>query len=141
MLNEFIKGKPKPQPRVRACVRGGHAAIYTPETAGEWRRNIEASLSRHRDKQLSGAFEVNMEFYFNRPKSHYGTGKNSGTLKDSAPRYMTTKPDIDNLAKLVLDCLNRIKYWNDDAQVVTMKVSKSYADIFDQGVRIETRVL
>jgi Holliday junction resolvase RusA-like endonuclease len=39
----------------------------------------------------------------------------------------TTKPDLDNLAKLVKDALNRIVY-RDDAQVVRATLSKLYAE-------------
>lgn len=38
--------------------------------------------------------------------------------------YDTYKPDADNVAKLVLDALNRVA-WEDDAQVVDLHVHKS----------------
>jgi len=37
------------------------------------------------------------------------------------------KPDVDNLAKVVCDALNKIAY-RDDAQVVDAQVSKYYSD-------------
>jgi len=39
----------------------------------------------------------------------------------------TGRPDIDNMAKLVLDAMNRM-FWKDDAQVVLLHVTKSYSD-------------
>ena len=40
--------------------------------------------------------------HFKRPMSHY---KASGDLKQSAPDYLTTTPDVDNVTKFVLDAL------------------------------------
>ncbi|MDF2537449.1 MAG: Holliday junction resolvase [Herbinix sp.] len=39
----------------------------------------------------------------------------------------TKKPDIDNIAKVILDALNGIAY-KDDTQVVTLEVRKFYKD-------------
>lgn len=39
----------------------------------------------------------------------------------------TTKPDTDNIAKIVLDALNGIAY-HDDAQIVELQVTKLYSD-------------
>ena len=39
----------------------------------------------------------------------------------------TKKPDLDNIAKAVLDSLNGIAY-KDDSQIVSMVVSKKYSN-------------
>ena len=39
----------------------------------------------------------------------------------------TKKPDLDNIAKIVLDSLNGLAY-KDDSQVVSLKIEKYYAD-------------
>ena len=62
-----------------------------------------------------------------RPKSHYGTGRNSGKLKGSAPKYPGKKPDIDNYEKFVFDCLNGVVY-RDDSQVVSCRHDKRYSE-------------
>jgi Holliday junction resolvase RusA-like endonuclease len=141
MLNETILGKPKAQPRVKAFSRGGKAGVYTPSTADEWRRTVKAGLARHASKKLAGAFEVELDFFLDRPRSHFRTGKYSHILKSDVPKYHTKKPDVDNFAKLILDVLSKIEYWEDDSQVVSLRVTKQYADVFDQGVRIVTRVI
>jgi len=48
--------------------------------------------------------------------------------------YKTSKPDADNVGKLVSDSLNGIVF-NDDAQVVDMRVIKQY------GLNAQTRVV
>ena len=141
MINETIIGKPKAQPRVKAFSRGGKAGVYTPSTADEWRRTVKAGLARHTGKKLTGAFEVEIDFFIDRPRSHYRQGKYSHILKADVPKFHTKKPDADNLVKLILDVLSKIEYWDDDSSVVSLRVTKQYSDVFDQGVRILTRVL
>jgi Holliday junction resolvase RusA-like endonuclease len=140
MINEFILGTPKAQPRVKAFSRGGKAGVFTPKTADSWRKTVEIALKRHAEKNLSGAMMVELNFYFARPKSHFRTGKYSHIMKDDAPKFHMKKPDVDNLAKLPLDVLTKMKYFSDDSQVVNLCVTKGYADIFDEGMRITTEV-
>ena len=87
MINEHIKGTPKPQPRPRACSRNGKAFIYNAESDAmrDWKFAIDEVMSRHTDKKLKGAISVTLEFYMPRPKSQYRTGKYSHLLKDNAP--------------------------------------------------------
>ena len=47
----------------------------------------------------------------------------------------TIKPDLDNIAKAVLDGLNGLAF-DDDKQVVSLKVSKRY----DHEARIEVEI-
>jgi Holliday junction resolvase RusA-like endonuclease len=76
---------------------------------------------------LNCPLRVNLEFCMPRPKSHYGSGKNAGTVKDSSPRHHTTKPDIDNLRKLVMDAMNGI-FWRDDALICEGTTIKRYSE-------------
>ena len=41
---------------------------------------------------------------------------------------VTKKPDCDNIAKIILDSLNKIAY-HDDSQVVDLHVNKRYAEM------------
>ena len=41
--------------------------------------------------------------------------------------YYNHKPDLDNLAKIILDSLNGIAF-DDDKQVVKLEVEKYYSD-------------
>lgn len=69
-----------------------------------------------RDVQLVAS----LQFYFERPKAHFGTGKNAGVMK---PQAAFLRPgggkygDLDNLIKLVKDALSAVAY-HDDAQIV-----------------------
>lgn len=126
----FISGEPKAQPRPRAFARNGRASVYDPGTAEGWKGLIVTELREHAGRLESLPVEVRMDFYFPRPKSHYGTGRNADVLKNSAPKSHIKKPDVDNLAKAVMDALSEksgIGLWKDDTQVVKLIISKGYA--------------
>jgi len=65
-----------------------------------------------------------MRFVMPRPKAHHYRA--SWQLKPTAPRYVTSKPDADNLAKAVLDALTDVSAWTDDSLVVSLSVVKTY---------------
>lgn len=67
---------------------------------------------------------MRLTFFMPIPVSWSKSKKESAIRGDVLP---TTKPDIDNLAKCVLDALNGIAY-RDDNQVVRLESSKFYGD-------------
>lgn len=87
----------------------------------------KAIAAKKPPKPFNEALMVKMIFYMPRPKSHYGTGKNAGKLKDSAPIFHTKKPDVDNISKFVFDALNKI-YWTDDSIISTEIARKIYSE-------------
>jgi Holliday junction resolvase RusA-like endonuclease len=76
---------------------------------------------------LQDAVILRAEFIMPRPKHHYGTGKNSAILKDSAPRVHTSAPDATKLIRALEDSLKNI-CWRDDSQVVESHVFKRYGE-------------
>lgn len=75
---------------------------------------------------VSGPIRLHLQFVMPRPKSHLKTAKNAqNQVKDSAPRYHVSKPDIDKLARCLLDALTYIVY-EDDSQVVELTANKTY---------------
>jgi Holliday junction resolvase RusA-like endonuclease len=132
MIDLFIPGLPVPQPRAKATRRGSHAAIYTPTNADAWKAQIAHEVSAVVEAPMVGALRVHLRFRFPRPKSHFG----ARGLKSTAPTYHTTRPDVDNLAKAILDALRGIA-WTDDGQVAILSVAKTYHET--PGVEIEVR--
>ena len=135
MIDTFIAGPPKAQPRVKAFSRGGRAGVYTPSTADGWRNLVKLGFSEFEGLGLTGPIEVEVAFFFDRPKSHRRTGKYSDLLKDSAPTHHLVKPDPDNLVKLPLDVATKLKIFSDDSQVVKMLVTKEFSDNCEAGMR------
>lgn len=70
--------------------------------------------------------EVEITFTFNRAGNHFGTGRNAGVLKAWAPRWRAMTPDVDKLARGVLDALTAAGVWKDDAQAVSLLARKVY---------------
>ena len=112
------------------------ARMYDSDSADEWKAAVDAALKKTIDEAIeelgekmvvgsaTTAFNVAMVFDFNRPKSHLNK---SGKLNPKAPVGKISKPDCDNLAKLILDRVTRCgKIWRDDAQVVTLLISKRF---------------
>lgn len=125
----YIPGKPIAKKRPRFARRGKYvAAINDQETEeGKVILLIRDCLRQRSGFPLAGPIRLKATFFLPRPKSHYGTGRNSGKLKESAPYYHTSKPDLDNLLKFYKDCCNEI-VWRDDSQVNVIQGLKRYAD-------------
>jgi crossover junction endodeoxyribonuclease RusA len=113
-----------PQGQQRARTAGGHH--YTPSATLEAQRRIRQVWLESGFGLISGAVSVDITAALPRPKHHYGAGRNAGSVRPSAPRYPTGKPDRDNLDKLVLDALTGAAF-ADDAAVVDGRIAKRYA--------------
>ena len=100
--------------------------MYDPRTAHEWRETVAIVVGSAVSKPIEGPVELSLAFFFPRPKSHYGTGKNSELVKASAPIHHAQKPDIDNVIKSTLDAMNGILY-GDDKQVIRIQAEKRWA--------------
>ena len=84
---------------------------------------------------LSAALVVRLRFLMPRPKAHFRTGKFANVLKPKAPALHTRTPDTDNMAKFVLDALNRV-FYVDDSQIIRIECEKAYGAEDDENVRI-----
>ena len=58
-----------------------------------------------------------------------------GKHKDG--EYRTTKPDTDNLQKMLKDCMTLCGYWKDDALVASEICEKFWAEVPGIYIRIE----
>ncbi|MBS6396695.1 MAG: RusA family crossover junction endodeoxyribonuclease [Clostridiales bacterium] len=59
----------------------------------------------------------------------------SGRHKDG--EYRISKPDTDNLQKLLKDCMTSVGFWKDDALVASEIVEKFWAQVPGIYIRIE----
>ena len=82
---------------------------------------------------LEGRASVSILALFQVPKSTSKKNSEKMLNKQISP---TKKPDIDNIAKIVLDALNKLAY-KDDTQVVDLNIAKAYADRERLIIKIE----
>lgn len=43
-------------------------------------------------------------------------------------QYSDTRPDLDNAAKLICDCMSTLRFWHNDSQIADLHLSKKWAD-------------
>jgi len=104
-----------------------------------WRASVAASAQAvYFGPPLDGPLAITAQFGIARPKGHFGTGRNAGKLRASAPRYPTGRPDASKLWRAAEDALTKI-LWRDDAQIVWQTVTKNYSD--RPGLRLEVQKL
>jgi len=108
--------------------RTGHA--YTPKETKAYETLVQSLfISTHGKPILEGEIHATIKAYYGLVKADYvknGNFSKQGYRKLTGAVRPTKSPDVDNLAKAILDSLNKIAY-NDDAQVVYLEVSKHYA--------------
>ena len=125
-----VPGNPVPQPRVRVSTRGGFARAYVPSKhpVHDYRTQL-ATAARDAGLTATGnPLDVVIDAVFERPKSHM---LKSG-VKTTAP--VLPRPDVDNVAKAVLDALQDVM--GDDSMVARLVVEKSYGEEARTTVRV-----
>lgn len=119
-LTITIPGKPgaKGRPRfVRATGR-----TYTPTETVNAEAYIRALAVHEGAQPVEGAVSLTMRAVFDVPKSWSRKRREAALLGEIKP---TSRPDLDNIGKLVKDALNGVAF-KDDAQVVSMHLEKAY---------------
>jgi Holliday junction resolvase RusA-like endonuclease len=84
---------------------------------------LRAHISKENIQITSKPVIVKIRFNYSYPKS---MSKNDKLLADLEMLYRASRPDVDNLAKLVLDSMNGLIYF-DDGQVVRLVCEKKYS--------------
>jgi crossover junction endodeoxyribonuclease RusA len=131
MFRSFlVRGVPAPQGSKRAIVNrftNKPALVESSKRVKPWRADVRAAAAECMGSvpPLVGPVSMTIAFIMPRPKGHYGSGRNSAVLKESAPRWPVGKPDLDKLLRAALDGMTGIVY-ADDAQIVQMQVGKRY---------------
>lgn len=118
----IIKGRPVGKGRPRMNRRTGKA--YTPETT----KKEENRIRRIYHKEVNHYFESYVKMTI---IAYYPVAKsNTKKIKEQKLKNIirpNTKPDIDNVIKLVADSLNDLAY-KDDTQIVELNAVKYYSD-------------
>ena len=128
-----VRGKPAPQGSKVATRYGGMREAS--QFVMPWRNQIVSACIEQQINNgeiIEQPVEIFIDFLFHRPQTHYGTGRNEGNLKPSAPKYPTTRTtgDIDKLCRSTLDGLSIPSggiLLRDDSLVVNLRAKKSFA--------------
>ena len=104
----FVPGTVVPKARPRMNRKTG--AVYTPKGTAHFEGIVRSIAAVHFPEPFTGPVGVEMTFALPRPK------RLIWKRKRMVPVWHTTRPDLDNLEKTIMDALNGIA-WNDDAQV------------------------
>jgi Holliday junction resolvase RusA-like endonuclease len=136
-----VLGLPVPQGSKRAFrhARTGRVVMVDDNPSlTDWR----ATLAGQARKAMAGSdpftrpVRASLGFYLPRPTGHYGTGRNAGTLRPSAPDWPGVKPDLDKLIRAVFDALTVAGVWRDDALCCGLSAWKAYADARPVGLAL-----
>lgn len=108
----------------------GKPIFYEPTELKAARAKLMGYLAEHKPvKPMKGAVQLLCKWCFPLDKG--------GRHRDG--EYKTSKPDTDNLQKLLKDCMTVTGFWLDDAQVASEVAEKFWADI--PGIFVQIRPL
>ena len=117
-----VEGKIKGKARPRFNTKTGRA--FTPGDTITYENWIKCCYQNQCGKFIDGAVKAIIYVYYKIPKSY--TKKRVQAIRDGVEMPLK-KPDSDNIAKIVLDSLNKIAF-DDDAQVVELTIIKKWTE-------------
>lgn len=98
-------------------VRNGKPIFYEPPELADARQKLTAHLAKYvPDKKLTGPLQLITKWCF--PKGKHKNGE-----------YKITKPDTDNMIKLLKDVMTELGYWKDDSLVASEITEKFWAEV------------
>lgn len=128
-------------------------AILTMEQIPKGTAQMKRYNGRTRTYFKSQRLQQTEGFYLNELRSYAPTSPITGAVslsidfdyftptKKRRGKWKTTRPDCDNLVKILIDCMTKLGFWLDDAQVARLRVSKRYAEGDNAQITISWREL
>ena len=110
----------------KAAMVKGHIMMYEPQNVKDTKKLYEKLLRPYKpQKPIGGPVAIYIRWQFPTKEK-----KKQNTWKD-------TRPDVDNLFKLIADRLTYLGFFNDDSQLVSISGDKVYVKPDDGGVLIQ----
>lgn len=128
-----VEGKPTGKGRPRFKRMGNFVQTYTPEKTSEYEKLVRIRFQNAGGQITDKPVRVAVVAFFAPPKSTRKRDKAEMLANRILPMK---KPDCDNIAKIILDALNKIAYI-DDSQVIELVVKKRYSAEAKVTVHIE----
>lgn len=125
-----VLGEAVPKGRPRAFRTPKGIRMHTPARTANYETTVRLTWSEHvaNDTRVSwpirGPVAIRVAFYRTPPAS---LSNKKRFLALNGTTRPTTRPDVDNLLKAILDALNGIAFV-DDAQIVSIEASKAYGE-------------
>lgn len=126
-IKVIVPGEPKGKARARVTKKG---FAYTPEQTINYENLVKTlfldQLEKHEIYEIpfTNYVEAEINCFFEIPKSMSKKKREQAINGGLRP---TKKPDSDNIAKIILDSLNKIAY-TDDSYVVDCYIRKWYSE-------------
>ena len=109
----------------KVTVKNGKPVFYEPQELKQARAKLTSYLAGYAPKQpFNCAVRLIVKWCF--PRGNHVDGE-----------YRTTKPDTDNLQKLLKDCMTECGFWRDDCLVASEICEKFWAEVPGIFIRIE----
>lgn len=104
------------QMRKVTVTAGGKPRFYDPPAVSAARSKLNCRLAQYRPhRPLEGSVRLVVKWMWPCGSTHHNG------------EYKTTRPDTDNLQKLLKDEMTKLGYWKDDAQVASEICEKFWA--------------
>ena len=103
-------------------VRNGRAHFFVKAKVREAENFLAALLADHAPRSpFAGPVGITVTWCFPYRKSE-------PKWRTSGDAYLphTTRPDLDNLEKGLIDTMTRLRFWNDDAQIARKTTTKAW---------------
>ena len=100
----------------KVAVIKGRPMFYNPPEIAEAKSKLKSHLIQYRpDVPFTSGIRLTVKWLF--PRGKHSDGE-----------YRITKPDTDNLQKLLKDCMTECGFWKDDALVCSEICEKFWAE-------------
>ena len=122
-------------------MRGGRVQTFTADDQGEQGKAFRSSIidvvrELYEGAPLDVPLALELVEYRPRGSGHFGTGRNAGVLKGSAPAYPAVRPDISKILRAFEDALANVLI-REDSRFCRILTGKD----FDDGpARVEFRL-
>ena len=129
MVTEFFMPMVPPtctQQEHKVAVIKGRPIFYDPPEVKAAKQKLIGHLARHKPRERNGT-GVRLIVRWCFPRGRHPDGE-----------YRTTRPDTDNLQKMLKDCMTMCGFWEDDALVASELAEKFWAEIPGIYVRVES---
>lgn len=129
-----IPGTPVGKGRPKFSRQGAFVRAYTPEKTATYENLVKVKAEQAMDGRpmIEGPVEVSIRLIVTPPAS-WSQKKQREALEGRI--FPTSKPDIDNVLKGIMDACNEIVF-KDDKQAVDVRVVKRYGQVARASVEV-----